>query len=409
MKKTIHKVNECIRAGRLVKAREILVKVGQKKIPRRVALPLAALARQTRLLELSIAILHPWMDSEPSEAEKFEYASSLAGIGATDEAIAILERVDPQVFPAALLLNALTRATQWDYSGAIPSLKKFVGMTVSSQQKMVAKLNLAAALIFEARLEEASPLLDELLEKTAEKKLATLYGTVLELCAQHAIFRARWKEAEKFLRKAETAFEKITGTEFFFIRKWKALLMLLRDGPTSEALEGVRAFRLEAISRSHWETARTCDRFLAIVCEDRALWLYLYFGSPFKSLRNKLVAEFKGDKSIPREYVWHLGGENRAPALRLNKAPMLASFLCRDFYRPPRLASLHHLLYPEEPYHPRLSPIKTKRAIVALMRWFSKQRLPLAIHAQAGRYRLEATGNCSIRIPSEAGTDKLAA
>src|ERR1041385_7234845 len=105
----VQKIDEFIRLGQVTHARAELRHFRQRKIPRALALSVAALARRAALPEVAIRILHPIVRPPnpsalpASDMEKAEYAAALTYIGASDEALGLLQRLDGEKVPAVRL------------------------------------------------------------------------------------------------------------------------------------------------------------------------------------------------------------------------------------------------------------------------------------------------------------------
>jgi hypothetical protein len=358
----------------------------------------------------------------PTGEEKAEYAASLTRAGAVSEALTILETIDPTAVPTALLYESFALVTQWRYTETIPLLERYLASKgLSDYQRLVGQVNLAAAMVAERRHEDARPMLDALAEETRRLGLSLLHGNSLELSAQNAILAKRWRDAEAFLGRAEAALAKSGGLDELFVRKWRAVLSLLRDGGAIAvaALEYVRG---EALARRHWETTRECDLFLAIGCRDEKLALALYFGTPYPAYRARIQVELGGRLQLPETYEWDLADPRWGqPSVQHRKTTQidllvragdkgngfkagqllhrLLLFLSRDFYRPARVASIHAEVYPDEYFNPVSSPTRVHQIVKRLKQSLERAAVPIAIVEDQGTYRLRATTPCRLLLP----------
>lgn len=421
MDKELEIVGKMIVSGQAVAARRAIRSLVEKKVPREKKLELASLARRANLHGIALRLLNPLVRptgktlERATDAEKAEYAASLTYIGATAEALSLLKEVDESRVPEALLYQAFAHFSQWDYEAATPLLRRYLkGEGLTDYQRLVGKVNLVAALVEERRHPDVQSLVEDIGEETARKGYWLLHGNVLELSAQDLIFQGELLKAEKVIAKGLSVLGKTDSLDYFFLQKWQAILHRLQS-PKDSAAEGrLRTVRAEAIRRGHWESARDCDRFHAIVSRDVDWVRYLYFGTPYAAFRRNLLKEFGENIEMPDEYLWCLKGDLRkAPIFDLWEGKLKARreslkigmllhrflvVLCNDFYQPVRVAIAHHQLHPDEFYNPVTAPPRVYEAVRRLRAWFEKQRLPLDITEKAGFYRLVARAAFSIQL-----------
>lgn len=419
---TLQRIDQLIREGNVKTAAQLLKKLRRDKIRRTDLVNAASLARRANLAPLAIRLLNPIVrpsrkaPAQATEKEKAEYAVALIKIGAVEEALGILKTLNGSQNPEVHLYTAFGFVAEWDYENSIPSLQDYLKASgLTDYQKLIARVNLAAALVHERRSEEASHLLDELLIETESSGRHLLHGNLLELSAQNSILSDQWERAREYLRRSE-AILKNTGTVYaFFVRKWKAILEVKKTGGHREALSKLQDIREEAAQLSHWETMRDCDLFEAIARDDRDLFLRLYFGTPFEAYRKKIVVEMSEPEKMPTEYCYLLGqgergrfvfdletGENTRNRMRLKVGQVLhrlLATLCSDFYRPFSLTRLHSSVYAGEYFNPVTSPHRIHHALKCLRAWFKRSHLPFVIEEKAAHYRLVSREACTIRIP----------
>jgi hypothetical protein len=207
------------------------------------------------------------------------------------------------------------------------------------------------------------------------------------------------------------------------LRKWIAIVGLLKHGPDEETLKNVAAVREEARSSGHGNTARDCDYFRALVTRDRQLFLKVYFGTPYPSFRRKMLAKFRGDTTIPETFDWTGetadGGASVGTLLDLvethHEPPreslgqgtivrLLLTVLSSNFYDFFSTAALHSRLYPESFYNPDTSPARVYNTVKRVRRWLTDNAIPLAIEERNGAYGLNflvpAEGAARLRVLS---------
>ena len=199
----------------------------------------------------------------------------------------------------------------WDYAQPISLLNDYVQVkSLTPYERLVGQVNLVAALVHERRHGEVEKQLPSLLEQTKEQKLTLLYGNILELSAQNAIFQGNLGRAERFLAQAEQALEGAKGTDLFYVQKWRAIIKLLGSA-NRDALSDLEKIRYQARDRQNWETIRDCDSFEAIKTKNTQLAQRVYFGTPFESYRVRFLGDYGNALSLPSEYKWQLGPKGK--------------------------------------------------------------------------------------------------
>jgi hypothetical protein len=412
-----------IARGRGGEVRRALLAVRIPSLERGDRVPFANLCWRAGLPELGVRALHAVVRPPPSQApsaelaERAEYAQCLIKNGSVEEGMALLVGTDPAEVPQTLFFRMSALVAQWNYRDAIPVLRQYLAIpSLGAYARLVAEVNLAAAMVHERQLREATPLLRQLLYTASLRGYRLMLGRVMEIAAENFIEAGRWREAREFLAEAQSRLAASEGIDAFFVRKYQAVVAFLeaRGARGSDEMTAVRA---EALARGHWETARDCDRVLALPTKDPASWLPLYFGTPFRHYRERLLIDMGAEPTACPPYfdrAWQAAGY-RDPALDLFTGAVrgageglkpgallhrLVLALSCDFYRPISLATLFHRLYPARFYHPRNSPPLVHDGLARLRGWLRDAALPLRIAEHSGHYELQATAPVSIRIPA---------
>lgn len=416
-------IDSLIRLGESAKAKTLLRNLPVRRIPTDSRKDLANCARRLNLPSLALRLLHPLVRPNgrrvqrgATPAEKAEYAGSLIRLGAIDEALELLKQLPVADSPEVLLLESFALFAEWNYRSAIVLLQQYVKSPhLTEYQRLVGNTNLAAALTYEND-DSALPLVSQLIAQADQGKWNVLSVNLRMMQAESAIAAGQYQFARDALSVAHESVSEDT-LESLFIRKWKWVTELYANPNSSLAVEGVKEVREEAIRRNHWETVRNCDYHLAVATKDLILFEKVYFGTPFESLKKRLRAQFPSVTELRDTYDWKCFPGNSPTQLNLfsperirervaglspGRVPYkLLQALCRDFYRPIRVASLHALLYPNEFFNPSSSPARVHQAIKRVRIWFAKNRLPLQITIAQGAYRLIATSPCTISIPQK--------
>ncbi len=418
---SVDDIDHYIRRGELVSARKSLRDLCSQKVSREVLWRVAALCRRAGLVPLAVKLLHPFVSPNrksaqtSSENEIIQYAASLIHLGATEEGLALIKPLDFKTVPEILKINAFALMAQWNYKDAIPLLRSYIDSKgTDAYQKLVAEVNLSAALIVICEYCHAEALLKHLLENTRKNKYTLLQANVLELLAQSAISQSNWTKAESFLSRASSILKDSGILDEFFIKKWKVFSQVFRTGANAASIHALKLLKIDATQRKHWESCRDCDRALAIATRNEQLFMHLHFGTPFEGFRKALVEAFPNPPQIASSYLWSPGGSNNVGAVldlancKLNNAHKdldvgspqhrLLQILISDFYRPFRIASIHQKLYPGEYYNPQSSPMRVYQVVLRLRKLLKVQRIPIQIEEIFGDYRISPESTCAIEI-----------
>ena len=394
------------------------------RAPREHRARLAALARRLGQHDLGLRLLYPLVRPaarRPVEAtpeEKLQYAACLDKIGASGEALEILNALDPAGSPQVLLHRAFARISVWDYAAAIPVLNEYLERVKDPYALLVGKVNLLSALVYERCHGEAERIAAEVLLASMGPDQALVRGKCLQLVASDRVLRGEPARAREPLEEAARLVGGTPGLDAFFVRKWTDFRICRELGGAGESESRLAALRQDALKIRHWESVRDCDRFHAILTGDRARFLHLWFGTPHEGFRRWLLHDFPERVPLPDFYDWQPLGPGGAKFELARVAPrtarseallaarILASMLC-DFYRPVTVAELHAEIYPGEYFNPISSPARVKVALRRFGAWLKTQRLPLGIAREKGFLGLYADAACRVRIPRAGQTPAL--
>lgn len=419
-------VEGLIRGGQRDQARAVLQKLKGKKIPRARSCEMADLARRAGLLPLALQIMMPILrpkvplDTPPTNQEISCYAIILLGFAASLEALELLESGDPDDLDI-LLAKAFAYMNRWDYQSATEHLRRYLELgakpshksKVSPYQLMIAKVNLAASLVATAKTQEGKTLINEILQVTFDEQWNLLHKNSLEIGSQLAIQDRDWRLASDLLKRASEQSEGVYNTDDVFVKKWKAIALIEKEGATPEALAALSQIQSEAARNGHWETIRDCDYHKALALKDEKLFLQVYFGTPFQSYRDRIAKRAEGWIKIPSTYVRQMnsepsnrvfdlikGEESLGPAkLKPGKSLFNAlSTLVSDFYRPFVIGNLHAAVFPGEHFNPISSPRRISFLLHRLRDWFQENEMPLQIEFSKEGYRLKSEGPYAFQL-----------
>lgn len=415
-------MEDLIRTGKSVLVVEEFERLKKIRIPRDWVERFSLLSYRVGMPEFGLRLLNPLIRAEgkasstASESEKGEYAHGLIRVGASEEALEILEKQAPAVYAKTNYYRAFAYISQWDYAASIPYFEKFIADPRAEEyERLVAQVNLASAYVYELQSEGADTLLREILATAKRDHHQLVLGKALQLTAENFLNQKNWEAFDSALEDAEKLFQLTTGREKFFVRKLLLQKELEINSNSKLVEKRWNAFRREASEIRHFESVRDCDRLLALKKSDSPLLFRVYFGTPHASYRKRLLQDFKSKVEIPADFEWHLSestakyrvdlssssfGKGKFAFDRGSHPHKLLAALCRDFYAPQRIATLHHQVYPDEFFNPLSSPARVHRLIHRLRDWMNSSKLPLAVEETKEFYSLRPIAPVSIKIHS---------
>lgn len=406
----IQKCDTEIRAGRPQIAAHLLTQLNSAQIPREWRFSLAKICRRAGLYSRGLRILTPVMyprrseeESPPSAMELAEYSILLIRNGEINEAVERLLKVNVEEVPEALLYRAIGHFMLWEFRASVPILKEFVARSHSPHDRLVGRMNLAHALVEMRAHSEAVQLLDENLELAKELEHLQLQNVCHVFRSQSYLQNGDLAAAEKDLARVrrDSAF----GTnDQFLVRKWEFILKGLKDKDPRE----FESLKEMARGRRDWEALRDADFFSLKVNFDLERYLFLFFGSPFPDLRERIHLEFGkavernvyvlGKKQAPRFDLASATIDNVPVEIAGGKCHQLMDALLLDFYRPLQVAGIFSKLYDGEYFNHRTSPKRVQEIVRRTRKWLASKRIPVQIVEDNGFYSLEIQGDFSFRV-----------
>ncbi len=407
-------------SGHHQEGRRILDEINPKTVPREWACRYADLANRVHHSLFALKTLHrfinpslPNHEAAATDAEKMAYGYALCILGATDEALEILNSANSKVLPDVSFMKALTYFRKWNYAQSIPLLKNFLNSKgTNSYMRLVGQVNLVAALIITGQFDEALNWIDKVQRSCVEGSYSLLLGNSFELKAQIFFFQKKYEEASQCLEQAHDLLKGQQGLYLLFVEKWKSICELVKNH--SEAnLKSLHELRLKAAKLEDFETVRECDLFESIAMQNENLLRKVIMGTPSEHYRER-ARELFGKKMIPLgEFEWvlnsHLPGEEvffdpgkkNGDEDALYDQPRLLSLfqaLTMDFYRPSHLGGLFKAVYPEEKFNPYTSPDRVLQLLKRLDRWLQARQIPLRVEFKKSQFSLTSTAPVRIRI-----------
>lgn len=407
-----------IRKGFISSVQKDLQDLNIREIPREHVISLANLARRVGLINKTLSFLNKIVRPEntfqtpATPREKAEYAVALQKMGAIKEAMDLLNEVNKEHLPEKLLYMSFCLFAQWNYKEALPLLREYVESDgLSEYMKTVGQVNLAAALVIAKENDEADGLLKSLEEHALGNQLNFLYGNIMELSAQLSVNQNNMNKAREYLNSALKQFKDFDSPDSLFVHKWLAIVECLEENTITNSLQKVIA---KASSYGHWETLRHCDLIIATITGQRDQLEKVYFGTPHKAYRLKILNEVSPPWSPPEHYTYSGGFKNPSRTFDLelgNEKDLslnipngqlihqLMILLCSDLYKPTSLGRLHSYLFDSEYFNPFTSPDRIYQLMKRLKSWLGENNIPVKVKSGSGGYTIELQSAYGFVIP----------
>lgn len=408
-------------AGEHERCRLQLDSLSQREISRELAPRFAQLANRVHHPVFAMKLLYQFVFPDNSFArpasvqEKSVYAYSLLNLGASKEALDLLESIDATFDPEVFLQRAFAHFKNWDYLKSLPSLDAFIASeNLSPYRKLVGQVNLAAAYISLGRWSAADQLLQFIEQQCIAGDFYLLLGNCYELQAQAHFFQKKYHLALSCLEKGIEILKNQKGLYLIFVEKWMIICRCFLE-PTENHLDQLRLTREKAYQENYWETARECDLFEGILTHDETLIRKVLMGTPSDHYCQR-ARELFGPKAFRRsgEYSLLLQGARQGLVTRSfnpynagskgerlsEKKYLLALFeaLTLDFYKPSYLGSLFKIIYPDEKFNPNTSPQRVLQLLKRLNQWFKNHNWPIYVQFKKSEFALKAHESISITI-----------
>ncbi|MEK7356490.1 MAG: hypothetical protein AAB250_08575, partial [Bdellovibrionota bacterium] len=335
----------------------------------------------------------------PDPNELCEYAACLIKVGAYAEALRLLQTVSLEKAPEAAKFMGFASIHQWDYTAAIPFLKRYIdGLDPKSYEHLIGSMNLAASLVETERLEEAKEVLGVIRERAEREGHQLLLGNSHELTAQVHLQLGEYDAAEGFLELSMDALKSAPSRYRLYIEKWQAVVALSRNSKGEAALEALHSVRERALASNEWEVLRDCDFHESLARRDPEMFLRLYFGTPHAQYRTVMLRKNSGIAEIPELYIMGRGetlfdlatGQvSNEVVLKPEQAlHRLATALLQDFYAPAGVAQLFAKVFSDEQFHPESSPHRIQELMRRLRSKLKEAGLPLEVESLERGYKV---------------------
>jgi len=425
--KIIEKLDILIRQAEFEKVTNELLKLKEQNIPRRHISQLANIARRGQNNDFALEILNPIirpqtpLESPANIKEMAEYGASLTRAGVLNESINILESLDHSNNPEVLLYRCINHFQIWEYEKAIPLLHKYLDSSIlSDYQALVGKVNLVSSYMFLGKGSEIKLVLDEIINEASLRGHNLLYSIILQLSAQDKILNEQFDLAKSDLTESEKALKGSQHISAFYLKKWQAILNLLKSKGDKNSVIQIKKIQHEAGLLKNWETIRECDFYLSYIHRNDELFNQVYLGTPYVQYRKRVSEIYKPNFQIPTSIKWTMNNPHSNNSyeyeLDVNKGKLTSQvsgmkvgqvmhkslfLLTRDFYKPIQVGELFSQLFQDDHFNPTTSPERVFKAIGRLRNWLKENNIPIKILRTKGEYRLSGGGNCCLIISTE--------
>ncbi|MCB0420722.1 MAG: tetratricopeptide repeat protein [Bdellovibrionales bacterium] len=407
-------VDRLIKEGNGGQAIQLLKKISVKKLTVPELEVCANLARRVELFPLVLKWLRPWVKSdvpiyqEPTVKMLLEYGVSLIGVGAIQEGLNILEKIDCNTTPEAALLKCHGLFNQWRYDESIELLKFYINSVDSkSYARLIGNLNLASALLFIRRFSEAIEILDKTLAAAEKGKNFLVVGHCHEMLAEIYLHKNKLNQSTYHLTQSHKHLETSSPRNKLFIQKLNCVRSLMENGPSSHSIECIKTAQNSAFAIQNWETLRELDLYLAKYSDNKSLLEKVIFGTPYESYKKHALNLCGFSRIWINEFQW-IDKNKNLDKIKLKYDTKLSSFagsqnvhikagsifhilirsLSRDLYRPLSVGNLFEKVYENEFYNPETSPGKIYQNVLRLRTFLNENRIPIEIAESSGFYSI---------------------
>ena len=404
--KVIEKLEAELRQGNSLRVREFLRKLSQSEIPNKLLVRVSQLCRRIDfaskgLLLLRNRVLDLPSTQIPDPTELCEYAACLIKVGASAEALRLLQTIDVKKAPEAHKFMGFANMHKWNYSAAIPELRNYLSkIDDASYEHLIGSINLAASFVVTEQLDDASLLLESAVARAKREGQTVLLGNCYELMAQIFVQQKEFQKAES---KLDLSFEELKNASpryRLYIDKWRAVIEISKNSSSASALKALHSVREKAVLASEWEVIRDCDFYESLARSDANLFLHLYFGTPHSSYRERIKRKCNfveipdsyivGDSKNERKLNLQSGMGSETDVLKKGQAlHKIATALLLDFYAPASVAQLFAQVFEYERYHPETSPHRIQELVRRLRFKLERSGYPIPIHSLKRGYKVD--------------------
>jgi predicted negative regulator of RcsB-dependent stress response/DNA-binding transcriptional ArsR family regulator len=346
--------------------------------------------------------------SPATAKELAEYAVLLHRIGLHREPFDILRAVSANDAPEKILFEAFCHFRVWDFAAAKTALELHSRYETDEEQRLLGRLNLAAAQVGLGECEGALDQLNQLQVEAKSRGNRRMEMQIQELWAQVMIQQNRFDDASMRLDLIQSFSRDAFGVESRFARKWWLILSALREGST-EPFSEMRQFARQAFD---WEMLREADLYEYRIKPSQRLLDRLYFGTPHSAYRARLLAMGSGmqpsenflitrSKTRPSEVIRLSTGRTLSNDKRRIPPGTLHRFfiaLNQDLYAPTAIPEIFARVFHDERFHPETSVNRVHQLVHRVKGFISDSGLDLELSQRRGLYRLRPGLNLGLEF-----------
>ncbi len=400
MEKLLEDISSLIEQGEFHQAKDIVLNFEYSKLSREIIAPFCSLLRRLGLNHQVIDLLNPIIRPkvkkiiEPSDLELVEYAGALVRLGLTFEGFEILSRVNPKTTPRAFLISGFAYIAESDYVNANLVFNQYLKNKEKQDpyEVKIAKINILQGYTYLNEHYKAEKLIGELEKELDPRKNKLLYVSLLEFKAEIYRQQGCFKRAIELVNQAVTLLGESGTIDELLILKQKAVIIADCFGELKELKE----VRKKAHEFKHVDTIRECDLFLSFFEENSELAKKLYWGTPYKCYRDrvlKLTAHLFKKDDFKEITIGGGRGEvielNNLKGAKVNNVPhRIFKILIGDFYTGQSKLKIFNQLFPGEHYSPSHSANRVQQGLQRLKQIIKSENLPFKILETKGLFVL---------------------
>lgn len=289
---------------------------------------------------------------------------------------------------------------------------------VEPYQRLVGKLNLAAALVPSGHYNEAIDLLSELESTLDPQKQLVLLSNTFEVRTQAELFRGDYAKAKIYLDRARSTHsfgQQIMGLIF---KKWQIILDWKIKGNSSSIEDAIIKLQDHARENSFYELVRDCDYYRSQMTENADLYDRLILGTAHPNYGLRFRNTVFEDRKASASYLWMGDGSTSAPEQVIDMANaksidgslilkpkqihyQLIRLLSTDFYRPFKLGEVFESLFEDQYFDPHSSPQRVYMAVSRLRSFLKKAGYAANLTDASEGYLFRPTSGFGVLVHKE--------
>jgi tetratricopeptide (TPR) repeat protein len=250
-------IEHLLRKGDAIEAEKILGGISKGSIPKKEILDYAGFYRRIGNYKAAIALLNPYVrtsfESKATDASAelmIEYAANLHYLGASDEALKILNTPAAKHLDEALLYSTYIYFRKWENKNALIQLKSYLKSDkLTEYQRLVGQLNLASCYVTLGLDRTGISLANQIIEVCLNLKHEHLAGNAYGILASSYIGTGDFKSAGFSLKQAKKYLKNLSGPYHLVHSKWQAVIELLKN-PSSNSISAIANIKKDIASES---------------------------------------------------------------------------------------------------------------------------------------------------------------